>query len=143
MDDFYEILGCTTEDSRATLKSCYQSLILLTHPDKAPLAPTSTTDAITSPSFHDVTRAWRCLSDDAARRVYDATRAERDLLLLEGPVNDTVDVECFDSSPGGDSYSTECTCGDRFTLTTDQRDCRLDILSCDSCSLSIRVVYHE
>ena len=73
--DLYAVLGLTREDADAEdckhrLKQAYRKLALMYHPDKNLADP-----AAAAARFLEISEAYKVLSDDDKRRVYDATGA--------------------------------------------------------------------
>ena len=76
MEDYYDILQCSPQDSTDTIKHNYQQLVLKLHPDKQQQQGVKDSAAGTS-KYHLVQRAWQVLSDDALRKEYNARRTQR------------------------------------------------------------------
>ncbi|KAL2341771.1 hypothetical protein Fmac_009711 [Flemingia macrophylla] len=64
--DYYAILGLEKSSSVEEIRKAYRKLSLKVHPDKNK-APGS------EDAFKKVSKAFKCLSDDASRRIYDQT----------------------------------------------------------------------
>lgn len=54
---------------------------------------------------------------------------------------DEIEIEDFTWDPETKVYHTPCPCGDRFEITRSQLSRGIDIATCPSCSLIIRVIY--
>jgi DnaJ-class molecular chaperone len=65
MEDYYKILGVSTEASDGEIKKAYRSLALIYHPDKNPNE---------GDRFRTINLAYETLSDPVKRKTYDLTR---------------------------------------------------------------------
>lgn len=69
--DYYHVLGVPEDASTLDIKKAYRRLALRYHPDKNPSADAHA-------KFIEINEAYLILSDDEARRRYDATRVHDD-----------------------------------------------------------------
>lgn len=141
---YYDVLGVEQSASSAVIKSAYQQLVLHLHPDKAGDEQASK-GGIT---FRQVQEAWDTLRDPALRTQYDEQLAEHQRLCTmldqqqascSGHVSDELRVDEM-AHPG---RQHQCRCGGVFFMPEHYTDKQLEagiVLSCDSCSLRIRVM---
>ncbi|KNZ64593.1 uncharacterized protein VP01_1011g10 [Puccinia sorghi] len=54
---------------------------------------------------------------------------------------DEIEIEDFTWDEKAKVYHTPCPCGDRFEITKSQLSKGVDVATCPSCSLIVRVVY--
>jgi DnaJ-class molecular chaperone len=66
MEDYYKILGVSSDASESDIKKAYRSLALIYHPDKNPTE---------GERFRTINLAYETLSDPAKRRTYDNSRS--------------------------------------------------------------------
>lgn len=169
MEDLYEILQCDRNASYEDLKKSYQALALKYHPDKNVESELPRKDKIddtgqtasknpmtnesnTADMFIRIDKAWKILGDSSLREHFDLRWRQRSL-TQEWPVQDDVDFVDFDSeSPDTDfsssnqltgSYSYPCRCGGFYILEPADVTLSVDFVCCDTCSLSIRVIYNN
>lgn len=159
MEDLYRILNCEESASQQQMKKAYQELALKYHPDKSKCGNN------TAENFIKINRAWTVLSDPWLRQQYDAKWKER-CLAQTFPIQDTVDFEEFDeivesnecdvgettnsdSSKESDINSSDnvfhmypCRCGGNYILTSVDVKLKFDIVCCDTCSLTVKVIYN-
>jgi diphthamide biosynthesis protein 4 len=150
----YDLLGVLPDASIAEIKAAYQAKALLWHPDKrAQTAATSTEDA--DAMFLKLQQAWETLRSADTRAAYDEDVAIAKRKAAESAslhVSDDVALEEMDAEEAGAGSGAEaetggaartypCRCGDRFVLTEADQLRQLNILSCSSCSLRIRILY--
>ncbi|POW03376.1 hypothetical protein PSHT_11680 [Puccinia striiformis] len=55
--------------------------------------------------------------------------------------DDEIEIEDFTWDENARVYHTPCPCGDRFEITKSQLSQGVDVATCPSCSLIVRVVY--
>lgn len=143
MENLYEVLqsdhGASTED----LKKSYTRLIRLYHPDKnIQTAVVGDNSRLTdnAEKFIQIDRAWKILSDPQLRAKFDAKWHEHNV-VKDLPVQDIVPLEDFDYDDKDHVYSYPCRCGSDYLLS--EMDCQLhfDFVCCETCSLTIKVVY--
>ena len=157
MENLYDSLQCESTASHDQIRKSYQTLALKHHPDKAGENHTS----VSSEEFIKINRAWKILSDPKLREQYDVRWAER-CLAQSYPIQDTIEFEQFDllDNDGSDlhtelcsdlskqhgvvvEYGYECRCGGYYILTNDDVEMKFDLVCCDSCSLTVKVLYNE
>ncbi|OWF43331.1 DPH4-like [Mizuhopecten yessoensis] len=143
MEDLYNILECQKCAKQEDLKKSYQRLALRFHPDKQSEEEKETSTAM----FVRVNHAWKILSDNNLRQKYDAAWTQR-CLAQDWPIQDEVEIGDFvqGESEGSEEESTffyMCRCGGNHILFESDITLRLDIVCCDTCSLTIRVLYTD
>lgn len=146
-DNLYDLLKVDSKSSLSDIKSAYQQLVLQLHPDKA----RNSTLAGDNGTFTRVQEAWETLRDPHLRAQYDAKLAEQDRLSLAldtqqasstGHVSDELTLDELTEEQGSTALYHTCRCGGLFTMPEHYTDRQLDsgiVLSCDSCSLRIKV----
>ena len=165
MEDYYSILECSPTATNQELRKSYQRLVLLHHPDKGQGHQNVTHDSHTgtipqgqgqkshsdtqtdgSEMFIKINKAWKILGDDNLRETYDARWTER-CLAQEFPVQDEVSFSEFsvdeDAETGQNVYTYGCRCGGDYVLMDADVSFLMDLVCCESCSLTIRVTYSE
>ena len=65
--DLYSLLGLQRSATNAQIRKAYKHLVLLCHPDK------NKTDPNTSSKFINITKAYKILSNEESRKLYDET----------------------------------------------------------------------
>ena len=105
-------------------------------------------------AFHLIENAWSVLRDSETRAEYNATWTQY-CLAQQWPIQETIHFSEFDATQGDDvsevnemdrnyfTYVTDCRCGGIYSIQGWQKSLKMDIVCCDSCSLSIRVLYEE
>ncbi|KAL4502166.1 hypothetical protein ABPG72_000401 [Tetrahymena utriculariae] len=58
-------------------------------------------------------------------------------------VYDEVEIEDLDFDEETGIFTYPCPCGDKFLITLDMIKAKMDIGTCPSCSLTIRVIFDE
>jgi diphthamide biosynthesis protein 4 len=145
MENKYDILESDVSDSYDVLKKSYQRLILKYHPDKLDRKSMTAEDISECENrFITINDAWRTLSDPVQRKSYDAVWTQR-CLLQNWPIQDDVQIEDFEScdDTNGQYFEYECRCGGSYILTEAQVSFGVDLVCCDTCTLSIRILYPE
>ena len=150
MEDLYGILNCTEKASVTELRKSYLELSKIYHPDKCEQSKCSNTNyketepnlSTASSKFVQINRAWKILSDTNLRSQYDIRWKQR-CLAQDWPIHDTVSIDDFDVCPNEDFYTLECKCGGSYFLSESDTKFSFDIVCCDTCSLSIRVIYDK
>jgi diphthamide biosynthesis protein 4 len=133
--DFYEVLGVAPTASAAQVRAAYQAAALASHPDKAGCTGAA--------RFQWVQRAWEVLREERSRAEYDTARGTE-----LGHVSEEVRAEDMDGAEEGEGLRWACRCGGAFTLPVvalipclgDGSNHVAVIVSCDGCSLRIRVL---
>ncbi|XP_071974686.1 dnaJ homolog subfamily C member 24 isoform X1 [Engystomops pustulosus] len=136
--DWYHILGAHPSDSPAELKQKYQKLALLYHPDKQHGDTSSEQDAEGAQRFIEISRAWKILGSEEARRAYDLQR--RDGALTQSfPVDNQIDLEEMMWHEDEEYYSYSCRCGGQYIAGESDLE-QTSLVNCDTCSLIIEVL---
>lgn len=157
--DLYAVLGASPSDSVQQLRRRYQQLALKFHPDR--LKGQSSTEAESNKrTFLEVDAAWRILSDQNSRMQYDLHKRAQEL-KQDWPVDSTVNLEDMTWDRDQCVYTSCCRCGGVFSLTeeevmeetqsgqTDVEEKNPDkgdrglVVCCDTCSLSVYVMWSE
>lgn len=115
------------------MKQKYQKLVLVHHPDKN-LGGTS------SDKFVQIKKAWEILSDEKLREEYNIRWQQRKV-AQSYPIQNEVDIEDFEETD--DDLTYPCRCGGFHVLTENDVKFHYDIVCCDTCTLSIKVLYSE
>ena len=55
--------------------------------------------------------------------------------------HDEIEIEDFEYEEEEDTYYYPCPCGDRFAITTQELSWGIEIATCPSCSLIVKVIY--
>ncbi len=91
--------------------------------------------------FHKLSHAYHMLTDDVTRRLHD-TESRAKQMTEDLIINDTVLISemSFEHNEG---YSSDCRCGGKYYVDIQQFDLSEDchcIISCDTCSLHIKII---
>lgn len=141
MENYYEVLNCAPDASFDELKTSYQTLVRIHHPDKIIQRGCSKSDIQQhSALFLKIDQAWKVLSDEELRKEYDAKWQQR-CLAQKWPIQD--DVELSDFYPEEDYFCYDCRCGGQYVLTETDVSFKVDIVSCALCSLCVQVSYSD
>ncbi|KAK7603608.1 hypothetical protein V9T40_003607 [Parthenolecanium corni] len=57
--------------------------------------------------------------------------------------HDEVEIEDFEYDEEDETYYYPCPCGDRFQISKEELKSGVDIATCPSCSLVIKVIYDQ
>ena len=136
MENLYEILECDSTCSQEELKQSYKKLALKYHPDKQ----NQTDDS--SVRFVKINKAWNILSNVDLRKEYDSKWTQR-CILQEYPIQDTVDIDDFDLDLSDNNYKYSCRCGGFYMISETDLKFNVDLVCCESCSLTVRIVYSD
>lgn len=140
MLDLYSILQCEFDAPFEELKRNYRRLILVYHPDKTQ-EDDKTSEQKKDLFYHRIDQAWSILRDTESRAEYNALWTQYKL-AQDWPIQETVHFIEFDKYESESSeFEYICRCGGKFILDQLQRDLGVDIVCCDTCSLSIKVCY--
>lgn len=147
MEDLYNLLECDKHDKQDDLKKSYQRLALKFHPDKQSNESSSDEKVKSTDMFVRIDRAWKILSDPELRQKYDAAWTQR-CIAQDWPIQDEVDICEFtqeDSTESAeDAYFTyPCRCGGSHVLSRSDITLKFDFVCCDTCSLTIKVLYTD
>lgn len=134
MENLYEIMECSEDASFEKLRQNYQKLVLRYHPDK-------NIDNVSNEKFVKVKKAWDILSDKKLKEDYDIKWKQRKV-AQNFPIQNEVHIDEFDEDD--ELFLTnECRCGGLYILSeTDVKFC-CDIVCCDTCTLSVKVIYSD
>eukprot|EP01134_Creolimax_fragrantissima_P005851 CFRG5851T1 len=150
----YETLDVTMSSSPATIRSSYQRLILIHHPDKASKShPQTETNNIKSFSSEDsingsneanffmrIQAAYAVLRDPEQKRVYDAQLSNVGLRQAH-PGNGELDLDDMDYDEEEDTFIHSCRCGGEYMVSGQELEDNMDVVQCSQCSLSVRILY--
>lgn len=144
MENLYSILGCKESATCEEIKKCYQKLALKTHPDKvASQSKEKLSDA--NDEFAKISFAWKILGDENLRNQYDIKWKQR-CISQDWPIQDDIEIEEFEicDTPDCDEhvYTYPCRCGGLYALSETDAKIKFDIVCCDTCSLSVRILYN-
>lgn len=144
MENLYSILGCKESATCEEIKKCYQKLALKTHPDKvASQSREKLSDA--NDEFAKISFAWKILGDENLRNQYDIKWKQR-CISQDWPIQDDIEIEEFEicDTPDCDEhvYTYPCRCGGLYALSETDVKIKFDIVCCDTCSLSVRILYN-
>lgn len=142
MENFYEILGCEPSASQETLKHAYQKLVLKYHPDKLVNQEHLSEDQRNASleMFIRIDKAWKILSSSETRKQFDALWKQR-CLVMEWPVQDTIDEEELEHDEEDNIFTYPCRCGNDYEITETDASFKVDYVSCTSCSLALKIIY--
>lgn len=142
MENLYDILqshpGATLEE----LRKAYTQLILKYHPDKTPQKDNLPAFQTNTEKFIQIDRAWKILSHPELRSQFDAKWYERSL-VQDLPIQETVHFKDFDFDSCENVYMYPCRCGSCYVLSHLESQVRFDIVCCETCSLTVQVMYIE
>lgn len=134
MEDLYHILQSDPKSTREQLKQNFKQLALQHHPDK---------NQCTDGSFFvKLNNAWEILGNEEMRHEYDVRWRER-CTVQDLPIQEEVEFSEFyaEDCEGEEVYKYQCRCGGDFTVTETDAKLRFDIICCETCSLTIKVLY--
>ncbi|KTW30110.1 hypothetical protein T552_00588 [Pneumocystis carinii B80] len=135
------ILGLDPKTSftNEELREAYRKRLLQVHPDKQ-YKNSISTELSLKPEFSDE----YCLSIDDIRQSF--YRLQQELLetlpkeSMTSVFYETVYLEDFTYSVCNNEFSLSCRCGDMFILSSQEIQAGEAIVSCNGCSLWIRVI---
>ncbi|KAG4105905.1 dnaJ-like protein subfamily C member 24-like protein [Neocallimastix lanati (nom. inval.)] len=138
----YEILDVDPNTDFEIIKKTYQKLILKYHPDK--LQQIGITSKIeiekNKKKFQEIQKAWDNISSVEKKLQYD-----KELLAnsfkQEGVINEEIDLDDMEYDEDEETYFSECRCGGIYKITVDDLENNVNVISCDICSLKIKVLY--
>ena len=155
MENLYEILQCSSNATIEELRKSYIHLVRQCHPDKIEQfqqiddSPTDTTNSSkdhgdskhqSTQQFLKIDRAWKILRDSDLRAQFDLKWQERQI-YQDHPIQDTVAQEDFEWDDEDNVYCYPCRCGSDYVLTESDIKLLFDFVCCESCSLTIKVIY--
>ncbi|GAM19039.1 hypothetical protein SAMD00019534_022140, partial [Acytostelium subglobosum LB1] len=129
---YYNILNIEQDADYNSIKSAYKTMVLLHHPDK---------QGGNADMFDRIQIAWKCLKDDNQRRLYDSTLLENN--RYKHSISDEIDLDDMLFNEHSNQYSYPCRCSGTYSISGDQLEMGHDIACCQSCSLTIKVLYEE
>lgn len=89
-----------------------------------------------------IRKAWETLRDPETRALHDAELACV-RTYQELPIDDEVDLDDMSYDEATRSYSWPCRCAGTVLVTESLLAEGLDVFGCDTCSLTIRVLYDD
>jgi len=57
--------------------------------------------------------------------------------------HDEVEIEDFEFDEEDNTYYFPCPCGDRFQITLEELQSGVDIATCPTCSLVVKIIYDK
>lgn len=135
MENLYDILGCSEDATLEVIKQKYQKLALTYHPDK-------NLDTTCSDKFVQIKKAWEILSDEKLRQEYNIRWQQRKV-AQSYPIQNEVNIEEFDEEESECCMTHPCRCGGFYVLTENDVKFHYDIVCCDTCTLSIKIIYSD
>lgn len=144
MENYYDILGCTMDSTHHEIKHSYQKLALKYHPDKHAQNEELPHDAANDYSslFIKLQKAWEILGNPETRNEFNA-RWKDHCIAQDWPVQEELDISDFDFDEDSECYIYGCRCGSDYVLTTKDVFFKMDYVSCDICSLCVKVEYKD
>ncbi|KAI9006028.1 DNAJ heat shock N-terminal domain-containing protein [Gaertneriomyces semiglobifer] len=134
----YEVLGVSNDASLEVIKRRYKELALQHHPDKvSEKAESSSTPS--SVAFQRISLAYSTLKDPQTRIKYDEQLRSKQ--TASGPVHEQVDLDDMKYDESSATFSYGCRCGGEYLVTEDDLSSGVQMVGCDSCSLTIHVLY--
>ncbi|MBW0465175.1 hypothetical protein O181_004890 [Austropuccinia psidii MF-1] len=152
----YEILQVPFGATDAQIRQAFRHLIRLHHPDKAPSANNEQVNLDPRSDSYQLAQrlieAYNILSDPSHRRAYDQklkSQISNQTNSSSQYVSQTIDLSEFtqlsiedqDQSKSYDQFILSCRCGGHFMINSNQMESNLDIISCNGCSLRIKVEF--
>ena len=130
---FYNILGVEPSATFEEIKDVYRKLIVQQHPDKGG----------NKESFQLIQEAWSVLRDPSLRRKYDAEQLASDIKSFEGIIAAEVPLDDFEYDENGEVLQLRLSLWRFYEIEYEDLLDGVKILSCNSCSLLLNVVYDE
>lgn len=116
------------------LRQNYQKLALKYHPDK-------NIDNSNTENFVKIRKAWDILSNEKLRKEYDVKWQQRKV-AQNYPIQNEVDI-CEFEEDDELILTYPCRCGGYYSLSESDTKFCYDIVCCDTCTLSIKVIYND
>ncbi|KAF9438849.1 Diphthamide biosynthesis protein 4 [Entomortierella beljakovae] len=142
LKDYYAILDISNDATLTEIKSQYQKLLLIHHPDKQQQNQSSQLNSPV-PAFiplQDIKEAWECLRQPDRRSFYDSSlKAVK--LRENGQVNDDIDLDDMDYDEETGTYTSPCRCSGEYIISEDELELSIDTVVCSTCSLIVRIHY--
>ncbi|KAF9170694.1 Diphthamide biosynthesis protein 4 [Mortierella sp. AD011] len=143
LKDYYAILDIPQDADLAEIKSQYQKLLLIHHPDKQQQNQSQQQAPSTGPALiplQDIKEAWECLRQPAQRAFYDSSLKAMKL-RANGQVNDDIDLDDMEYNEDNGTYTSPCRCSGEYVVSEDELELGVDTVSCSTCSLIVRIHY--
>ena len=143
---YYDRLGCSPGASASDLKRAYMARVLELHPDKGAGAGAAgrgnNREAGEGDAFIALHEAWEVLRDESRRKEYDLQlRVAAQHACLDAERSAEVDIDDLEFSQSRNLFLHRCRCGDTVEVPVSSLDRGEEVFGCDSCSLSVRVLY--
>lgn len=149
--NLYEELEINSNSTIDIIKSSYQRLLLLYHPDKRNLNINNNNNNInldTNEKFRRIYNSWKILSNNELRIKYDKQMIiESQISSIldkaeEVSLNEFISSEYADDKDNGNRilttlYSKTCRCGDFYEILQDDIDTGVNTIQCNGCSLYV------
>lgn len=134
-DNYYQILGVSSEASLPEIKQAFVKLARIHHPDRSSQGQPLQQPAVSDPStpFHTIQAAWDCLQDTNKRQQYDQSlyiQKQKVLAKRRAAIPITLE-DCAVGNDSEDAVYYVCRCGLQLNVQ-DEVD---DLLECTACSL--------
>jgi diphthamide biosynthesis protein 4 len=142
--NLYDELEIHSDSTIDTIKSSYQRLLLLHHPDKRNLNINKNINIDNDEKFRRIHSSWKILSNNELRLKYDKQ------MLIESQISSVLDkaegvsLNEFVSSEYVDDnkiystlYTKTCRCGDVYEILQEDIDNGVNTIQCNGCSLYV------
>ncbi|CAG8550134.1 10838_t:CDS:2 [Paraglomus brasilianum] len=147
-ESYYDILRIHKEASFNEIKSKYQQLLLLYHPDKVrqnigqdEATHPDDEGEVDNPLIHKIVEAWQTLKNPEKRKAYDALITASEYAENQEIINAEVDLDEMNFNEESSTYSTGCRCGGSYIISEHDMEEGKDVVGCVNCSLKIKVLY--
>ena len=143
MDPYLE-LNVSSSANRAEIKSAYQRLILIHHPDKniASSSTAAATGSNSSEKFILIQRAWYILGNAENKLEYDNRALQESAIVIHA---EHVNVSEFQVNKNKDDglieYSKQCRCGDFYEFGESDLKAGINTSQCNGCSLYVTIEF--
>lgn len=124
----YDVLNVKPNATVEEIKTSYQKLILVHHPDKS-------TESDAAETFRKILDAWRVLSDPETRKSYDHELLRASMDVVYGELTEISEFELDEGF-----YVLQCRCGGCYEISKIDLDQGHNTIQCSDCSL-YRTVY--
>ncbi|KAI8064449.1 DnaJ domain-containing protein [Gongronella butleri] len=135
MDTHYSVLNVAQSASTDQIKQRFQQLIMQHHPDKQGSRDNDE-------YAQKILQAWDVLRDVEKRKAYDIELQLREH-KTKVVINEEVDLDEMDYDEEKREFQLLCRCSGTYTITEDELEDGIDTVTCNNCSLRIRVLYEE
>ncbi|ORX44301.1 dnaJ-like protein subfamily C member 24-like protein [Piromyces finnis] len=138
----YEILDIDQNADFDIIKKTYQKLILKYHPDKLQQSGVTSQEIIekNKKKFQEIQKAWNNISTPEKKLQYDKELLAQSF-KQDGVINEEIDLDDMEFDEEEETYFSECRCGGIYKITIDDLENNVNVISCDICSLKIKVLY--